>query len=502
MKRRLYAPIVILIGLLSAEIVATAHVYLSNLDLLQATDTVLRNGYLAVPNATVADGLTSLTTAMAGGLFFTLSIGAGLSLTTLVAVWLWDRAFRRRLKASCLGLLVWLLALVLINGSGWNLVASVYIVVVPLVTAIAAIVLLPGRTTLISPGGVVWPVAAAVILALLWSLVADKDLFANIRDHLLLANPTGRAITAAYYDYTLYPAEAFKSLSQKQIRTCVLDGGLKGTDLARMERVVRTRDYLPVTAGVPADLTITAKGDPADLALANGNDTVLTVSKTDFLDTPDKILGRFSDELDHNRVFRTLTLACLLLGFPLVLFTFLFSAICLLPDLLVTMAVSDVLAAALCIAVGVSLLAPVYRGHNAMAAPVDPVADLSSASAATRIAALRSAVETHRDITRSALDLQLGKSRDVAERYWLARSLAYARHPEAQSLLNTLAEDPVSIVACQALWAMGKRNNRHMVPWIVERINASSHWYFQMYAYRTLRTLGWVQPRRNQFASR
>ena len=44
MKRRLYAPVVLFIGLLSAQIVATAHVYLSNLDLLQATEAVMRAG--------------------------------------------------------------------------------------------------------------------------------------------------------------------------------------------------------------------------------------------------------------------------------------------------------------------------------------------------------------------------------------------------------------------------------------------------------------------------
>lgn len=500
MKRRLYAPAVILIGLLSAEIVATAHVYLSNLDLLQATDAILRSGYMPVPNARVAEGLTSLTPAMAGGLFFTLSIGAGLSLITLVVTWLWDRAFKRRLKASFFCLLAWAAALILVNGGGWNLVASMYIVVVPLVTAIAAIVLLPKATTLLSPQGVVWPVAAAVILALLWSLVADANLFTNIRDHLLLPSRPGRSIADAYYGYTLYPAEAFKSLSQKQIRTCVLDDALDRNDRLRLEAIVRSRDYLPVPSGYPADLTIGPDESRSALALINGSDTVMTVQSPSFFDTPDDILARFADHLDDNRVFRSLTLVCLLIGFPLVLFTVLFSVLGLLPDLLVTMAISDVVAAVLCIAIGASLLVPVYRGHNAVAAPGDPAAGLASPSPVTRIAALRKAVMAQQDITGPALALKLAKSPSVAERYWLAHSLAYARRPEAAGLLRTLAEDPVAIVACQALWAMGKRESRNMIPWIIDRINTSSHWYIQMYAYRTLRTLGWVQPRSARFS--
>jgi HEAT repeat protein len=65
-------------------------------------------------------------------------------------------------------------------------------------------------------------------------------------------------------------------------------------------------------------------------------------------------------------------------------------------------------------------------------------------------------------------------------------------------MLLDLADDPVPVVACQALWALGQRKDRQTIPEIVERIDASSHWYIQMYAYRALRTLGWVQPQSPQ----
>ncbi len=193
MKRRLYAPAVLVVGLLSAQIVATAHVYLSNLDLLQATEAMMRSGYLAVPNARVAKHLDSLATAVAGGLFFTLSIGAGLSLVTLIGAWLWDRAFRRRRTAIFLYLLIWAAGMVLVNSNGWNLAGSAYLVVVPLVTGFTAIHLLPARTTLVSTAGVFWPVSAAIILALMWGLVLDRNMFSNIRDHLLLGNRAGQS---------------------------------------------------------------------------------------------------------------------------------------------------------------------------------------------------------------------------------------------------------------------------------------------------------------------
>ena len=177
MKRQLYAAAVLCIGLLSAQIVATAHVYLSNLNLLQATEALMRSGYLVVPNTLVTARLDTLPTAVAGGLFFTLSIGSGLALMTLGIAWLWDRAFQRRRREGLLFIFAWIAVLYLVNAHGFNMVASLYLVVVPLVTATAAILLLPARTTLISSTGVLWPISTALVLTLVWGAVSGQPSF-------------------------------------------------------------------------------------------------------------------------------------------------------------------------------------------------------------------------------------------------------------------------------------------------------------------------------------
>lgn len=500
MKRRLFAPAVLLIGLLSAQVVATVHVYLSNLDLLRTTETVMHAGYLAVPNGFVVHKLGSLATAMAGGLFFTLSIGAGLSLSTLVAVWLWDRAFQRRFKATFSCLFLWVCGLILVNANGWNLVATTYWVVVPLVTTVAAIQLLPPKTTLLSPLGVLWPVSAAIVLALLWGMVMDRHMFTNIRDHLLLGNRAGQAISNAYYAYTLFPAESFKSLEQKQIRTCVLDDSLPPSLRSRLDKTLRTQDYLPVTAGHPAHLILARGNQSMQLKLISGHRTVFQVSEKELLTRPTEVLSRYSRELDRNGMFRRLTLAGLLLGFPLVLFAFLFSILTCLPDLFLTVNLSNAIAAVVCILMGGMLLIPVYQGHSARPSATDSAAGLSAASSTVRIAALRQACDDHLDVFLEARAQGLEKSPHVAVRYWLARSLACSKRPGARSMLIGLADDPVPLVACQALWALGKRNDRQSIPDIVERLEDSSHWYIQMYAYRALRTLGWVQPKSPQLS--
>jgi hypothetical protein len=103
---RFYAMTVLFIGMFSTQVIATIHVYRSNLALLHTTIAVGDAGYLNVPNAQVMSHLDKLATAAAGGLFFTLSIGAGLSLLTLIAAWLWERVFRRRRLVSGVYLIV------------------------------------------------------------------------------------------------------------------------------------------------------------------------------------------------------------------------------------------------------------------------------------------------------------------------------------------------------------------------------------------------------------
>jgi hypothetical protein len=376
--------------------------------------------------------------------------------------------------------------------------ASAYLVVVPLVTAVAAIRLLPARTTMVSPAGVFWPVSAAVILALLWSLVLDRHMFGNIRDHLLLGNRAGQSITDAYYAYTLFPAEAFKSLEQKQLRTCVLDSSLDRAVWTRLERTVRAQDYLPIPAGYPADLTIGLHTDKNRFSLDSGRQPVLSVPVDELLGRPGQALSTYSNQLDRSRMFRTLTLGCLLLGLPLVLFSFLFSLLGMLPSLFLPVAVSDAIAAMGCMAVGGILLVPVYQGHAATASPAHLSTAISASSPITRITALRQACEDRRDIAAEVKARGIENSPHIAERYWLARSLAYTRDPAAHAMLLALADDPAPIVVCQALWALGERRNQAAVPEIIDRINTSSHWYIQMYGYRALRTLGWVQPRSPQ----
>ena len=120
-------PVVILfLGLLIAQIIATIQVYLSNLNLHDTLSAVYSAGYLAIPNKQVMSGLRHLRPAICGGLFFTFTIGAGIALCAMAAAWLWVRLLRQSKFIFFLLLALWAGFLVVVNSSGLTIMPTLY----------------------------------------------------------------------------------------------------------------------------------------------------------------------------------------------------------------------------------------------------------------------------------------------------------------------------------------------------------------------------------------
>ncbi len=86
---------IIVPGLVISQVIATIQVYLSNLDLYATVSAANAAGYLAIPNQRVMVGLQNFAPAFFGGLFFTFTIGAGITLGSMAAAWIWARVFMR-----------------------------------------------------------------------------------------------------------------------------------------------------------------------------------------------------------------------------------------------------------------------------------------------------------------------------------------------------------------------------------------------------------------------
>ena len=76
MTRFLFISKILLLGLSTTQVLSTLQVYISNTDYHKFLTSIQRAGYLAVPNEHVVSTLRDLGPAFCGGLFFTLTTGA------------------------------------------------------------------------------------------------------------------------------------------------------------------------------------------------------------------------------------------------------------------------------------------------------------------------------------------------------------------------------------------------------------------------------------------
>ena len=491
MNRLPYPVKAILIGLAAAQVLAAVWVYSSNVDLYHKTRALEAAGYLVVPNALIRPSLLKFWPAFWGGLFFTLTVGAGLIAVSLAAAWVWGRILGRSKVFLIPILVLWACGVASVNLKGFNPPAATFFVVVPPVVFWAAIRWMPEP----APGqalnsGVAF-IIPLVLLGLSWGPQVDRLFFFNVRDYLLWSNPAGRKVSDFYYRYTLYPAETFKSLFHKTLRTSRLPAGQDRELAARLKSALLKHDYLPLTSDRPVDLALFE--NKGMLILEHRGRAALELKAEEFLKNPARVLKRFSALTDRSGPLRRAVYYSLLGGLPLVLFTLLFALAEAGAGFFTGPRAARVLAGGLGLLVGLSLLAPIYYGQTAAGRDRNAADLLVSDSRVERLAGLRKVVEQKLEIAEFPVYRKILTGPDAAERYYLAQALRLSRGPETYRDIEFLLEDPQVNVVCMALWALGRRGDRAAVVKVLNKIKTSRRWYVQWYAYRALKDLGWTQ---------
>ena len=498
MSKCFYTAKVLLLGLVTAQVIATIHVYLSNAELFHTLMSIRNAGYLVVPNQLVMQGLLELSPAFYGGLFFTLSAGAGLFFLTLAAAWIWDRLFFRKKILLLLFLIPWIGLIVGMNLKGFCPIVTSYFLFIPIILFAAALRWMPAR-----PGKRVWlnrtvHIIPIITLAFLWMSQMDSNLFLDIRDDFLLSNSFGTKINDFYYKYTLYPAEVFKSLDQKTLKTCSLEHMNKKTVAGLLEKELLNHDFLDVKGNAVVDLTIVEQDNI--LSFENKGKIILTTSLNDFLYRPGKILREFSLRTDRHDFFRHFTFFSLLTGFPIVLYVGLYTIFCVILCVFLDSRLSSVISAILCLIAGVALLVFFHLGAGGEIEEKNLSEALESAHWQDRVTALKIIQQKRIDIGSFETYRDILTSPHIPVRYWLARVLGASRQPDTYEDLLVFLDDPCPNVVCMAFHSLGQRGKnqrgkKRIIKEIVKRIETSDHWYEQWYAYKALRTLGWKQAR-------
>jgi len=480
-------------GLATAQTIAFFFVWHANLVLADRVQVLQAAGWLAIPSGPAAAALKTFGAAFWGGLFFTLSVGTGLTLATVAFLFLRRRCHGGRWW-SFTGALIWAAALIAVNLDGPTLVPTLFVGCTPLATALAAVQWRShpaGPPS--SPRRWYLPVITLFLLVLLWSTQLNRELFTAIRDHLLLSNAAGRQVNDFYYRYTLFAAQAFKSFAQKTLRTCHLDSDLDPHATAAWVDLLARHDVLPVPAAVFADVRLHFQD--GQLRLASPNGAAVEADQNAFRQDPRPWLRRFSKAADRYGPFRRMALIGLLVGFPILLFILVDGGIGRLAGLMASADAVVWIRSSACLAIGVLLLIPLLISR-AQAVPEDQIGQaLFADSWPRRVAALRRIEDQRMDIARYSQYRRLLESPWVVERYWLARALGSSRHPSTYPDLLRLTQDPHPNVVCQAYYALGQRGQRTAAKAIEEQMVQSDHWYIQWYGYRAMRRLGWRQTR-------
>lgn len=481
----------LLSGLLSAQVLATVHVYLSNAGLYRKLVAIKAAGYMTMPNREIMNGLQDFGPAFFGGLIFTLTAGAGISILALAALWIWDRLFLRNTLVLILILLIWAGFLWQVNSKDFCPVVTAFFLVIPAAVIAAALICMPSRRDKnIWMDGVI-QIVPIILLALLWTSQIDGSLFSNLRDHFLLSNPLGTKINDFYYKYTLYPAEALKTLDQKILKTSHLEYIKEKRTKELVQKELLKYDYICVENDANVDLKI--DGNNKTLFFRNSGKIVLKTTLTEFLFLPHKILHEFSSKSDRNSFFREFTLLSLLVGFPITLYVMLYTLLHVISRFFLGSKSSSILASILCLLAGVATLACFHFNKVENLNWKDLAGALESESRWKRVAALKTIDRKGIEIGRFKAYLKIIESPNIVERYWLVRALGVSRQPETYKQLLLFLDDPHTNVVCMALYSLGRRGNRESAKRIMNKLETSSHWYEQWYAYRALRKLGWNQ---------
>lgn len=523
MKRFTFPVIPVLTGLAAAQILSTCLVYFSNFRLYGNMKGLQEAGWMTVPNYAVMDTLKSLSSAIYGGFFFTLTIGVFLTLVSILIIEIIQTLGSPwRFFSKGLALCTWSGQLVLINLNGINVWASLLILVTP-----ALVVWVHVKMTLpedrLSIRLIAGHLACLILLAVAAAFWLGSSVFSDFRDDVLFSCPAGLAVNDFYYRYTLYPAQVFKSLEQSQICSVKVTAGISSARLHLLGKTLMHFDYLPVSPRADvADIDIS--GSWQRLIFSVNGCPAYEIGGRQFIKSPEMVLKAVSQKTDRWESIRNLTLMSLCVVSLLTAYLPLYY----LSRLILAFITSNFLCSIMCnlhralgircgsslgqrpgtargrykkdirwismlcgLAAGITLIwlwQPEPMKINCEAQIADT---LKSEFYLDRIKALKIIAKGKGQVGESAERISLSDS--MVERYWLVRALAVDLKTPAYSILIRLMDDSQINVAYRAVYALNERREHNAIPEIFKRIETSAHWYFQYYAYKTLRQLGWKQ---------
>ncbi len=485
------AAFVIISGLLTAQVIASAHVHSSNMALYEKIESFRSAGYVTVPGPAVSPRLKEWQTAVSGGLFFTMSVGVLLTLLSIAAAWMLRQAGSSRKGIFALLIILWAAAVLALNLGEFSPMLSLYFLFIPPLVVVAALKQLFIRPLNKLNPRMLYHVLTPLFLGILWFSQMNGSFFVDVRDYLLLSHKLGTKVNDFYYRYTLYPAEILKPLDRKLLKGVYYKHLEKGATERAIRKELLSQDYLPVEKETMADLTLTQTGN--ELRLEQAGSVILTTSPGQFLSSVNSWLGNFSSKTDGKSFFRSITFVSILTGLPMLIYLSMYGVFLLLLTAALPSARSPAPAVFLCLVSSMAVFLYFSMSRSTLHDENKINLALESGNWRLRVAALKFIRGNELEVRDYPAYRALLSSRHVPEKYWLAGALGTSRHPDTFTDLLYLLGDNNTTVVSAAFRALGNRKNPEAVRHILKRITAAEDWYNQWNAYNALKNLGWKQ---------
>ncbi len=480
-------------GLFTSQIIAWAQVYLSDINYHKKMTAIYEAGYVCVPGGFVMETLKSFYPAFMGGLFFTFTLGAAITIISLIfALFVKSEIFAlNRFNIIKLAVL-WAVFQIFGYFQGMTFLTGLYFFIIPPLVFLTALKTINLRQ----------PVDKKIILIHLIFFVAmiisgsgyaNHRTFSIIRDKFLLSTKPGIAINNFYYDYTLYAAQVFKSMTQDQLRAVFTDcDNLREIMPKRLIRTLLYYDYLPVKNKNAADLTIILAKD--ELKFIKNENLIEKHKLREFYINPRDILKNISEKTDVNNFFRQITFLSLLFVMAISIYFAFWLPVYVIVKFLFKAPkgelISPVISGMLII---ITLIVISVLPENSGITLDNLKNKLESENLCERVEALKYIDRKELDIGYFTKTDKFVKSPHFSERYWFIQGLRYSRIKSTYEANLALLDDPVINVAYSAYLAMGHRKEGKCIDEILKRITKIKKWYVQLYAYKALRRLGWRQ---------
>lgn len=494
---RYYQLLSIIPGVILAQLISTGIVYHSNIQLYQKLDSIITAGYFPIPNQHIIPLLKSFKTSFFGGLFFTCTIGIFLIFITYCLIFMRNRIKTNGKKIDVIIGLGWILSMMAVHVNGFCPQASIFLFAIPLwVWMVSVRFPLNSNHAPLLTSVRRFVICYGLFLAMLVLGIHQYGIriFSGFRDFFLLSNPIGQFINSFYYNYTLYPAEVFKSLNQKQLKTCKLENISDQCLTNQLELLLIRNDYLVVSNVKSPDLII--KQYETSLIFNDcHNKPVLRIDVRHFLQYYKKVLSDYSKKTDRYRIFRKLTFIALITNLSLLLFIIIFLPFGLCYQFLLKKQRVLFFYIICVLVVGIMSISGYLYFQRFTVTPHDLPHMLTSNDWKQQVVALEYIWNKKIDITTFSNWQELVSSSHIPVRYWITKAFGISSSQDITPYLFTLLNDSNLNVVYAAFDTFGKRGDRYAIDIILKRIQQSDHWYTQWYAYRALKRLGWHQTK-------